>query len=482
VVAGAGEPVDYTWSVTADNEIAGTIFAISGADTTNPIAAQVHDNNGLPNTLSLVTPVADTFLILWGGSDSTGPQSWSNPDGMTEHFDETVTATWLSHAGYTGPSGPAGPYTRTLEGTAGASPLGWFVAIRPLAGPPPAAVPEVTSFAPLSGPVAELVTVTGDGFSGATEVLFGGVAASNFTVNSNTQISAYVPSGAATGPITVTNPEGSDASLSDYAVAAHPAVLVGAGDIADCAIVDDEATALLLDTIPGEVFTLGDNAYPDGSFNDYTNCYGPNWGRHKERTRPATGNHEYATAGAAGHFTYYGSSAGAPGEGWYSYDVGDWHVIVLNSNCSQVGGCETTSAQGQWLEADLIANSSACTLAYWHHPRFSSGDDGTVLVADFWSLLYDHGADVVLSAHDHVYERFARQNPDGVADPTGIRQFTVGTGGKPLNPFAVIHPNSEMRNNSDKGVLKLSLNTGGYDWEFVPIAGDTFTDTGSAGC
>jgi hypothetical protein len=261
-------------------------------------------------------------------------------------------------------------------------------------------------------------------------------------------------------------------------------VLVGAGDIAGCGSQKDLETALLLDNIPGTVFTLGDNVYPDGADLEFSDCYDPTWGRHKARTRPAPGNHDYHTSGASGYFNYFGAAAGDADKGYYSYDVGDWHVIALNSECAEVGGCEMGSPQGQWLQADLAANPKACTLAYWHHPRFSSGWHGSnASYQDFWQLLYDAGADVVLNGHDHTYERFAPQDPTGISDPgRGIREFVVGTGGAGLYSFGIPEPNSEVRENSTHGVLKLTLHPTSYDWELVPIAGQTFTDSGSASC
>ncbi|HMQ51169.1 MAG TPA: right-handed parallel beta-helix repeat-containing protein [Anaerolineae bacterium] len=263
-----------------------------------------------------------------------------------------------------------------------------------------------------------------------------------------------------------------------------PAVLVGTGDIARCSYDEDQATAKLLDKIPGIVFTLGDHAYPDGSDDEFNDCYDPTWGRHQARTRPTPGNHDYHTPGAAGYFNYFGAAAGERGKGYYSYNHGAWHIIALNSECQAVGGCERDSPQGQWLQADLAANPGICTLAYWHKPRFSSGrHGGSSTVQDFWELLYEAGAEVVLSSHDHNYERFAPQDPDGVADPDrGIRQFVVGTGGAGLYAFDSIQPNSEARNNDTHGVLKLTLHPTGYDWEFVPVAGQSFTDWGSASC
>lgn len=256
-------------------------------------------------------------------------------------------------------------------------------------------------------------------------------------------------------------------------------ILVGAGDIADCSSSGDEATAALLDSIPGTVFTTGDNAYSDGTAAEFSSCYDPSWGRHKARTRPTPGNHDYHTSGASGYFGYFGSAAGDPSEGYYSYTLGAWHVIALNSNISRGPG----SAQIQWLNAELAASGATCTVAYFHHPRFSSGShQNGSSQGTFWDELYAAGADVVLVGHDHDYERFAPQDPNGIADPTnGIRQFVVGTGGRSLRSFGTIQPNSEFRYGSEHGVLKLSLYSGGYDWEFISTDG-TVRDSGSDTC
>jgi hypothetical protein len=236
--------------------------------------------------------------------------------------------------------------------------------------------------------------------------------------------------------------------------------------------------------ISGTVFTLGDNVYPSGTAQQFERCYDPSWGRHRARTRPSPGNHDYATRGASGYFNYFGAAAGERGKGYYSYDLGAWHIIVLNSNCWGVGGCGRTSPQYKWLVADLQAHPALCTLAYWHHPRFSSGPHGnSTTVRPFWQALYDAGADVVLAGHDHTYERFAPQTPTGRADPErGIRQFIVGTGGYVHYAIRRAAANSEMRNNTMHGVLKLTLHADRYDWEFVPVAGQTFTDEGMGVC
>lgn len=264
---------------------------------------------------------------------------------------------------------------------------------------------------------------------------------------------------------------------------ARDPVLIGAGDIASCTSTADGATARLLDGRRGTVFTAGDNAYESGAAAEFANCYDPTWGRHKNRTRPSLGDHEYITAGASGYFGYFGARAGASGKGYYSYDRGRWHIVVLNSNCGEVGGCSTGSAQLRWLQRDLIRNPAACTIAYWHQARFSSGsvhgNDPTT--APFWRALYNRRADVIVSGHEHVYERFARQTPGGKLSRLGIRQFVVGTGGRGLYTFGVPRPNSQVRG-AAHGVLRLTLHPDSYDWRFIPVAGETFTDSGHTGC
>ena len=264
-------------------------------------------------------------------------------------------------------------------------------------------------------------------------------------------------------------------------------VLLAAGDIVSCASPGDEATAALLDGLGGTIAALGDIAYQSGTPQELATCYHPGWGRHKSRTRPAVGNHEYGTAGAAGYFGYFGDAAGDPSKGYYSYDLGSWHIVVINSNCAQVGGCGAGSPQERWLRADLAAHPAACTLAYWHHPRFSSGNvhGSQRQMEPIWRALYEHRADVVLSAHEHNYERFAPQDSAGKLDwDRGIRQFVVGTGGRShYDGFITpILPNSEVRNGDTFGVLRLTLHPTGYDWQFVPETGKTFADAGSGTC
>jgi acid phosphatase type 7 len=255
---------------------------------------------------------------------------------------------------------------------------------------------------------------------------------------------------------------------------------VGAGDIASCTGTGDEATAALLDGIAGTVFTLGDNVYDNGTATEFANCYDPSWGHHKSRTKPVAGNHDYNTSGASGYYDYFSDAAGPRDKGYYSFDLGAWHIIVLNSNISRTA----TSEQIGWLRADLTGSTAQCTMALWHHPRFSSGyhgDDATQ--QPFWDVLYEFDADVVLVGHDHDYERFAPQTPTGVADPTrGLRQFVVGTGGTSLRSFSAIRSNSEFRNNSTWGVIKFDLNPTGYSWFYITTTGRAVLDSGSGSC
>lgn len=257
-------------------------------------------------------------------------------------------------------------------------------------------------------------------------------------------------------------------------------MLVGAGDIANCASRNADRTAAILDGIEGTVITMGDNVYPDGTTSDFLGCYERSWGRHKGRTRPAPGDHEYNTPGAVGYFEYFGSQAGPPGLGYYSYFAGDWQVFSLNSQAPAHSG----SPQYQWLRSELQATSVRCRLAYWHWPVFNSGFDGNMSqMRDVWRLLYQQGVDVVLSGHAHDYERFARLNAEGLPDEAGgIRQFVVGTGGGSFTGLVHRQPYSEVFQGELLGVLKMTLEPTSYSWQFIPAAGWTFTDAGADDC
>jgi acid phosphatase type 7 len=258
-------------------------------------------------------------------------------------------------------------------------------------------------------------------------------------------------------------------------VSAASVVLVGAGDIASCSHNNDEATAKLLDSISGTVFTTGDLAYTNGTYTEFSNCYHPTWGRHKSRTKPIPGNHEYNTSGAAGYFKYFSTTSS-----YYAYNRGDWRIYALNSNID----VSSTSAQVKWLKNDLAANPKKCILAYWHHPRWSSGSrhGSNSSMQTLWKTLYDAGAELVLNGHEHHYERFKQMNASGSAVSSGLREIVVGTGGAGLYGFGSIRSTSEVRNSSTYGVLKLTLNATSYSWKFVPVAGKTFTDSGTTSC
>jgi acid phosphatase type 7 len=278
-------------------------------------------------------------------------------------------------------------------------------------------------------------------------------------------------------------------SASPIQLSGEPVVMAGAGDISDCGNDGDTITAGLIDGVIAEyagtiVFTAGDNVYSDGSADEFGSCYAETWGRFKDRTRPAPGNHEYDTTDASGYFGYFGEAAGTQGEGYYAYEAGDWQVLALNSNCDEIGGCEEGSPQEQWLREELASSDAQCTLAYWHHPLFSSGDHGgDTSVQPLFQALYDDGAELVINGHDHNFERFAPQDPEGTHDPvSGIRQFVAGTGGTGNRSIDAIAANSESRFTDAFGVLALSLYSDGYEWEFVSEDGSGFNDVGIEAC
>ncbi len=258
------------------------------------------------------------------------------------------------------------------------------------------------------------------------------------------------------------------------------ASLVAAGDISSCWWRADGATGLLLDRIDGVVAPLGDLVYQSGTEAQFAKCYGPTWGRHIRRTRPAIGNHDRRTEKGGPYYRYFGARAGKPGEGWYAYPLDGWHVVVLNTE----GDISAGSPQLRWLEKELRAHPTRCTLAYMHRPRFSSGDHGgSNKVRDAWQVMYAHGVDVVLAGHDHLYERFPPRNPDGQPDPAdGIVSFVVGTGGAPLYNYGELDPHSAIRQNTAHGVLALRFKPDGYEWEFVAVPGEDFEDRGEGRC
>jgi acid phosphatase type 7 len=275
-----------------------------------------------------------------------------------------------------------------------------------------------------------------------------------------------------------TTPSGSLAASP----AATPAVVLAVGDIAACGIETDERVAEIVAAEEGTLLTLGDHAYDNATAEEFEECYDPAWGEFRERTRPTIGNHEYHTDRGAPYWEYFGDAAGTPGEGWYSFDLGGWHIVALNSVC-EVVDCDADSPQGEWLAQDLAESDASCTLAFWHFPRYSSGPEGgTSAMAELWEMLDREGAEVVLSGHAHIYERLVPLDGGGYDDPDGIRQFIVGTGGRSLYQFGDIEPASAARTNEVYGVLKLTLHPESYDWEFLPVGETDFSDSGSAEC
>jgi Big-like domain-containing protein/calcineurin-like phosphoesterase family protein len=429
------------------------------------------------------------------------------------------------------PALPDGTYTAQAAqlddlGNRGVSAATTFtVASTPVEPPPPGdtTAPAVTLTAPADGSSTADTTPTFSGAAGAaagdsptvTVKVYGGTTASGSpvqTVSANRSGDAWsVDASPALSPRVYTaQAEQSDdagnrgvSSASTLTVVGDP-VLLAAGDIAcdptsgsfngglgsatSCR--QQHTSDLLVGESGAEVLALGDNQYENGALANYQQSFDPAWGRVKSRIHPVPGNHEYGTENAAGYFDYFNGAgnltgpAGERGKGYYSFEVGSWHVIALNSSCSAVGGCGVGSPQEQWLRADLAAHPSACTLAYWHHPLFSSGPHGnSAFMGPIWQALYDAGADVVLSGHDHEYERFAPQSASGAADPVrGIREFVVGTGGRSHYTLGTPQPNSAVRSDDTFGVLKLTLRDNGYDWRFLPEAGRTFTDSGSDVC
>jgi 3',5'-cyclic AMP phosphodiesterase CpdA len=245
-----------------------------------------------------------------------------------------------------------------------------------------------------------------------------------------------------------------------------------------------DTAQVIQELAPDMVVPLGDVQYDDASMDQFRRSYDRSWGRFKDITYPVIGNHEYYSGTPAGYFDYFGRRAGAPARGWYSLDRAGWHLVMLNSNCVYEVSCKPGSPQYRWLEQDLASSSSTCQVAFLHHPRFSSGPHGGErAITPLWRVLYQRGVDVVLSAHDHIYERFAKQTPDGVRDPDrGIRQITVGTGGAEHYWVDKRATNSVVRNTKTFGVLRLSLGAGSYAWEFVGVGRRSFSDSGSDVC
>ena len=437
-------------------------------------------------TWTSTTPI--TYAYAWQRCNATGGGCVAIASATTASYTAAAQDVGRTLRVRVTARNDAGPATATSAATA------------VVQAPPPAPEPPANTSPP---------TISGSAQEGASLTAGAGTWSGSQPISYAYQWSACDPQGAAcqdrageTGSgytltaadvgatirvtVTATNAHGqaSATSAQTAVVAAAPppnpgeVVITAAGDIAGTPT-DSAGTAAVIERInPLRVLTLGDNAYPNGTAEEYAAFYDPNWGRFKAKTSPVPGNHEYNTPGAAGYFSYFGDRVPGP---YYSYDLGAWHLIALNTSIPMGTG----SAQLQWLQADLAANAGRCTLAYFHIPRFSSGTvhGDSAVVDPLWRALYAAGADVVLNGHEHNYERFAPQDPEGAADPSGIREFVVGTGGYFLYGFANRPaPNSEVRHGETHGVLEMTLRDGGYDWRFAPVEGATFTDTGSDTC
>jgi acid phosphatase type 7 len=352
---------------------------------------------------------------------------------------------------------------------------------------------EIVPAGPLTVPQSDTLPLQAEALDAAGAVLTGVPATWGSTDPAVAQVSsAGVMSTGSVGTATIWSlmeSKGDSIVVSVVSTGAtSDAVLVGAGDIAGC--YDTGApyrtsleTAALLDAIPGTIFTLGDNAYPNGATADFAKCYAPTWGRQKARTRPAPGNHEYNISSNP-YFDYFNGAgkdsgaAGRRGEGYYSYNTGGWHIVVLNSEVSKI----SLSGEVAWLKADLAAHPTVCSLAYWHRPFFTSGPHAPdVSLTPLMEALYAGGVDVVVSGHNHQYERFGPQDINRHPDPNGIRAFVAGTGGAGEYGFGPPQPNSEVRG-TGPGLLKFSLLPTSYRWQFIPVPGVSFTDSGSGQC
>jgi len=392
-----------------------------------------------------------TTFNEWGeGTSVESAQEWATSSGYGAYLDA------LHNNGNGVPAQPTTvPPTRTAQPTA------TFVPPTQTAQPTGTSVPPTQAAGPTSTPVAPTLDIP--------------------NVPAGSPTASPLPSPTNTAPLNTTGDPAIGAAGDIACDPTSSSFNGGNGTSGSCR--QKAVSDVMLNANLTAVLALGDIQYEDGVLSKYYESYDPSWGRLKNITRPVVGNHEYLTAGASGYFTYFGAAAGDPTKGYYSYDIGAWHIIALNSNCSKVGGCGAGSTQEQWLKADLAAHPNICTLAYWHHPKFSSGQHGSRSDYDvFWKALYAAGVEAVLNGHDHIYERFDPQNPGGAADPNGIQQFVVGTGGKNHTSIASVQPNSAARNTDTSGFLKLTLHAASYDWQFVPESGKTFTESGTRNC
>jgi uncharacterized protein YjdB len=476
-----------TWA--SDNAAAATVSSsglVRGvAAGTAHVTATCEGQSASSTITVILVPVASVTVSPASASLSIGAtqQLTATPkDGsgntltgrtITWASDNTAAATVSSSGLVRGVAAGTANVTATCEGQSASSTI--TVVVVPVASvavtPSPASV-QVGSTVQLTATPKD---ASGNTLTGRT-ITWASDNTAAATVSSSGLVSGVA---AGTANVTATCEGKSGSSAVTVSASTGTATLVGAGDIA-VGGGQQAATAQLINNIPGTVFTAGDNAYEDGSLAQYMQYYDPSWGQFKSRTMPCPGNHDYHTAGAPDYFTYYGSQAGPSGRGYYSYDLNGWHIISLDSEISMGAG----SAQETWLKADLAASSSQCTIAYWHRPRYNSGDihGDASDVQPLWQDLAAAGAEIVICGHEHVYERYEPLDVNGNASATGIREFVVGTGG--ANLYSITTPSSHLQawNTTSYGVLKLTLGPGTYSWQFIPAAGSTYTDSGSGVC
>jgi PKD repeat protein len=470
-------PDDYSWQFIP---MAGQTLNETGSGTCH----DAPDITNAPPTAVPGGPYSSEATVVFNGTGSSDPENHLPLSYAWNFGDGTVgTGAAPSHA-----YSSNGSYTASLVVTdvrgAVSAPATTTVTIGNIA-------PTVSAGAAASLPAAAMFSETAtfsdpnpaDGPWSYT-ILWGDGTSESGSKTDQSPITGghgYATEGSYTLRVNVTDKDGGTGTATRIVTVTAP-VILAAGDIADCTRSGDEQTANVLDGQQGVVLVLGDNAYSNGTLTEYQNCYEPNWGRHKSRTRPVPGNHDYNTPNGAGYYAYYGAAAGDPSTGYYTYSLGNWFIIALNSNLDMFVG----SAQEQWLRQQLVTHATQCVLAYWHYPRWStvSGRGTLDAVKPLWDALYEYGADIILNGHDHAYQRFIATAPDGTPDPTyGIPQFAVGTGGgEGLYQFGPTVPILAARNNNTFGVIKMTLRSGGYDWQFLPVAGGTFTDAGSGNC
>ena len=433
-VATGSEGPSFTWTWSGIQNAAGGILAYSGVDTTTPVDAHSGAASTSASSSIVAPPVTSTVAgtMLVGLFATAQNATIVPPVGMSERFEALSSAgkyPVTAEAAEQSQAEPGSSGSRSAAASRNARNVGQLVALRPTAPPP--------SPSPSPSPTSTPTPPTGD------------------------------PVIAAAGDIAC-DPD-------------HAKFLNGEGTASECR--QRHTSDLLVGSGYAAVLPVGDLQYEVGSLEDFGLSYDPSWGRVKASTRPVPGNHEYLTPGAAGYYDYFGAAAGDRTKGYYSYDIGAWHIIALNSNCLDVA-CGPGSAQELWLREDLRAHPNQCTMAYWHHPLFSSAGKSDSSVRPLWEALYDFNADVVITGHDHAYERFAPQTATGVADPVrGIRQFITGMGGRSHDSAGNLLANSQVRNNTTFGILELTLQDAGYAWRFAAeAAGPAFADSGSASC